>query len=346
MGSVFIFENKKLLENIETEGALVGWLQKQDIKFNRIDLYGSKEIGTLLSYSDNNDSTPRCRPFNSMEFNGDIIIKRGINEQGKKIAVDEIAWYKHVKELGFENIPEIFEYEPLKMKRVQGKNIFEYDCLTQTQKREILRKLITALKELHNLEPLQPVNLDDVEDNYLTKTALVNEVLSLPNLTMTIENNDIISLLGKFSTSELQDSFWYREIGIFIVDPDDESKEILYAYGNRNDKAEFITPHVNNYQILKEIECKISVGESSNVKIFINNKNTLNTFDFTSADWQYNTALEVYTLNTGQMGVGVNIFRKSENGMVTTEFVDIVINSAGVITLQATTAFDGYLIFA
>ena len=56
------------------------------------------------------------------------------------------------------------------MKRVQGKNIFEYDCLTQTQKREILRKLITALKELHNLEPLQPVNLDDVEDNYLTKT--------------------------------------------------------------------------------------------------------------------------------------------------------------------------------
>lgn len=170
VAGLFIFENKKLLENIETEGALVGWLQKQDIKFNRLDLYGSKEIGTLLSYSDNNDSTPRCRPFNSMEFNGDIIIKRGINEQGQKIAVDEIAWYKHVKELGFENIPEIFEYEPLKMKRVQGKNIFEYDCLTQTQKREILRKLITALKELHNLEPLQPVNLDDVEDNYLTKT--------------------------------------------------------------------------------------------------------------------------------------------------------------------------------
>ena len=91
VAGLFIFENKKLLENIETEGALVGWLQKQDIKFNRLDLYGSKEIGTLLSYSDNNDSTPRCRPFNSMEFNGDIIIKRGINEQGKKIAVDEIA---------------------------------------------------------------------------------------------------------------------------------------------------------------------------------------------------------------------------------------------------------------
>ena len=183
-------------------------------------------------------------------------------------------------------------------------------------------------------------------DNYITKTALINEVLSVDITSVTVENSDIVSLLGKFSTSELESSFWYRELGIYVIDPDDETKEILYAYGNRNDKAEFITPHVDNYQILKEIECKISVGESSNVKIFINNKNTLNTFDFTSADWEYNTALEAYTLYTGQMGIGVNIFRKSENGMVTTEFVDIAINSAGVITLQATSAFDGYLIFA
>ncbi len=98
------------------------------------------------------------------------IIKRGINEQGKKIAVDEVSWYKHVRELGYENIPEIFDYEPLTMKKVQGKNIFEYDCLTKSQKREILRKLIEALKTLHNLEPAQSVNIKDVEDNFLNKT--------------------------------------------------------------------------------------------------------------------------------------------------------------------------------
>ncbi len=170
VAGLFIFESKKYLENIAEEGALVGWLEKQNIKFDRLNLYGSKEIGTLLSYSDNNDSTPRCRPFNSMEFDGDVIVKRGINEQGKKIAVDEIAWYKHVKELGYKNIPEIFEYEPLTMKRVQGKNIYEYDCLTRSQKREILRKLIEALKELHNLEEKQPINIVDVEDNFLNKT--------------------------------------------------------------------------------------------------------------------------------------------------------------------------------
>lgn len=170
VAGLFIFENKKLLENIPEEGALVGWLQTQNINFKRLDLYGSKEIGTLLSYSDNNDSTPRCRPFNSMEFNGDIVVKRGINEQGKKIAVDEINWYKKVKELGYEYIPEIYEYEPLTMKKVQGKNIYEYDCLTRSQKEEILKNIIEALETLHNLLPSIPANREDCIENYITKT--------------------------------------------------------------------------------------------------------------------------------------------------------------------------------
>ena len=116
-----IFKNKSYLKNIADEGALVGWLQKQNIHFKTLSLTGSKEIGTLLSYADNNDDAPKCRPFNSLEFSGDIIIKRGISEQGRKIAVDEINWYKHIKQAGYDNIPEIYEYEPLTMKRVAGK---------------------------------------------------------------------------------------------------------------------------------------------------------------------------------------------------------------------------------
>ena len=170
VAGLFIFKDKSYLKDIPEEGALVVWLQSQNIPFKPLELSGSKEIGTLLSYADNNDNAPRCRPFNSMEFNGDIIVKRGINEQGKKIALDEIGWYKHVKQLGYNNIPEIFEYEPLTMKRVAGKNIFEYDCLTKSQKREVLKKLIEALENLHSLEPARPVQIDDVEENYINKT--------------------------------------------------------------------------------------------------------------------------------------------------------------------------------
>lgn len=170
VAGLFIFENKKPLKNIAEEGPFVGWLQNQSISFKRLDLYGSKEIGTMLSYADNTNDMPRCRPFNSLESQGDLLIKRGITEQGKKIAKDEVAWYKHVKNLGFENIPDICHYEPLTMKRVKGKNIFEYDCFTKAQKKTILTELISALKKLHDLELAQPVNLQDVEDNFLNKT--------------------------------------------------------------------------------------------------------------------------------------------------------------------------------
>lgn len=170
VAGLFIFENKKCLENIAEEGAFVGWLSTQHITFKRLNLYGSKEIGTLLSYSDNNDSTPRCRPFNSIEFKNDLVIKRGITEQGKKIALDEINWYQKIKELHFEFIPEIYEYEPLIMKKVQGKNIYEYDCLTKSQKKDILKNIVIALEKLHNLVPPIPAVKDDCLDNYIIKT--------------------------------------------------------------------------------------------------------------------------------------------------------------------------------
>ena len=195
VAGLFIFENKKYLENVPEEGAFVNWLQTQNMSFKRLDLYGSKEIGTLLSYSDNNDNTKPCRPFNSMEFDGDIVIKRGINEQGRKIAIDEIAWYKHVKTLDYKNIPELYDYEPLKMKRVQGKNIWEYDCLTRSQKCEILKEIIHALNDLHNLEEPKPANLEDVQENYFNKTF--DRLSKVKNL-IPFAQNEFIKINGQY----------------------------------------------------------------------------------------------------------------------------------------------------
>lgn len=170
VAGLFVFENKKCLKGIPEDGALVGWLQTQDIKFKELPLYGTKEIGTMIAYSENNEQSRRWRPFNTMKFEGDIVIKDGINEQGKKIAIDERAWYKFVKEKGYEFIPEIYEYEPLKMKRVQGQNIYDYDCLTVSQKKEILKNIIEALEKLHNLVPAIPADDEDTRINYITKT--------------------------------------------------------------------------------------------------------------------------------------------------------------------------------
>ena len=123
----FMFENKALLEDIAEEGALVGWLANKNIEFLELSLSGTKEIGTMIAFDENNYQLRRWRPFNHMIFDGDFVIKDGINEQGKKIAIDERAWYRFVKSKGYEFIPEIYEYEPLKMRRVQGQNIYDYD---------------------------------------------------------------------------------------------------------------------------------------------------------------------------------------------------------------------------
>lgn len=195
VAGLFIFENKSFLKDISDTGAFVGWLSKQNIDFNRLNLIGSKEIGTLVAYSENNNSTSRCRPFNSIEFNHDIVVKRGIDEQGVKIAIDEIAWYKHVKNLGFDNIPEIFDYNPLVMKKVEGKNIYEYDCLTMSQKKEMLEKLIQSLHNLHGLEESKSVNFDDVKSNYLTKTF---ERLSKIEELVPFARDEFIKINGRY----------------------------------------------------------------------------------------------------------------------------------------------------
>lgn len=185
IAGLFLFENKKYLADMPDEGAFVGWLKNQNITFNELPLFGTKEVGTMLAYDEICSNAPICRPFNKITSDGDVITKIGINEQGRKIAIDEVAWYKHVKKLGYNNIPEIYKYHPLTMKRVRGKNIYEYDCLTRSQKKEIIEKLVEALRTLHNLEEAQGVNIKDVEDSYINKTfdrlAQVQELIPFAN---------------------------------------------------------------------------------------------------------------------------------------------------------------------
>lgn len=195
VAGLFLFENKQILKNLKTKGNFVEWLKDQNIKFNRINLYGTKEIGTMLSYKDNNNLIFHCRPFNSFEFCDDIVIKRGINEQGRKIAANEVAWYKHIKKLNYKNVPEIYKYRPLKMKRIQGNNIYEYDCLTTFQKQDILKNIIKTLKQLHELEAKQSVDISDVEDTFINKTF--DRLIKIKDI-IPFSDKDSIKINGKY----------------------------------------------------------------------------------------------------------------------------------------------------
>lgn len=165
----FIFKNKNELNEIPSNGALVPWLAEKGVEFESFYLQNVKEVGTIEAF----ESLKRpaiCRPFNEVQLNDETVNKRGIDDQGKKIALDEIAWYKHVSALGFTAIPKIYSYDPLIMQRIKGRNIWQYDCLIKSEKQHVVDSIIHALKELHGLDSAIPANQSDLNDTYIKKT--------------------------------------------------------------------------------------------------------------------------------------------------------------------------------
>ena len=170
VAGLFLFKNKQEIASVPAEGEFVRWLAGRQISFEPLSMYGGLEIGTMLAYFQNELNKPKCRPFNKMEFKSDIVLKYPLDELGTKLAADETDWYKKVTELGYENIPKIYGYDPLVMEKIKGDNVFQYAFLTKGFKRALLTRIVEALKKLHVLVPAVVANIDDCENNYVTKT--------------------------------------------------------------------------------------------------------------------------------------------------------------------------------
>ncbi len=163
----FIFKNKSYLKDVPVEGEFVKWLQRKEFKFEEQSLYRTHEYGLYSEW----EKLPKtkCRPFNSMEIKGDKIYKTPIDDQGRKLAVREVNWYKKLQGMHFDNIPEIYSYEPLCMERIDGRNIYEYGQLPIEKKKEILKQIVDCLKGVHELEAI-PSDEASYRNAYLDKT--------------------------------------------------------------------------------------------------------------------------------------------------------------------------------
>lgn len=169
VAGLFIFKDKSYLRDVPQSGELVRWMKETDSHYLELGLAGTKEFGLLSEY--NQLEKEKCRPFNRLTFEGEILIKEGIDEQGKKLALSESKWYRHAIEKGVKNIPEIYDTNPIKMERIHGKNIYEYNALTYEEKSAILRKLTDALKSLHNIEHVS-ADTFSIKEAYYNKTMV------------------------------------------------------------------------------------------------------------------------------------------------------------------------------
>lgn len=166
VAGLFIFPDKAALADVPESGELVRWMHESGKRFSRIGLAGAREYGLLSEYK--MLAQEKCRPFNSMTFDGDIVIKEGIDEQGKKLAKIECDWYDMALSRNVTMIPKIYGTNPLRMERIDGENIYE-STLSYTEKKRVLRKLVDALKSLHDIErvPADPFSLQEA---YYNKT--------------------------------------------------------------------------------------------------------------------------------------------------------------------------------
>lgn len=163
----FIFQNKSYLSDVPLEGEFVRWLQSKGYKFEEQGLYKTHEYGLIEEW--NKLQTSRCRPFNSVKVEGNKFYKVALDEQGRKLAVREVNWYKMLKNVHFENIPTIYQYDPLCMEYIKGKNIYEYTDIPAVEKRKILEQIINCLEQVHQLGEV-PVDKDSYRVAYLDKT--------------------------------------------------------------------------------------------------------------------------------------------------------------------------------
>ncbi len=195
----FLFPGKERMSGVPRSGELVRWMQGEKMQFETLSLAGTREYGLLSEYE--KLKREKCRPFNKMTIEGDVVVKEGITEQGKKLAQRECAWYEQAKNLGITALPAIYGTNPLKMEYIRGKNI--YECgMDFEQKKRILHILVESLKKLHESSRKR-------SDSFSRKEAYFNKTFDridrIRNLVPFADQERII-VNGK----ECRNVFYYR----------------------------------------------------------------------------------------------------------------------------------------
>lgn len=183
----FLFTDKSKLQDTPSDGELVRWMQSERMQFREISLAGTREFGLLEEYR--RLERVKCRPFNRIVLEGDVLVKEALDNQGRALAKRECAWYDKAVDLmacrmGNDALPErkgcpdqgslqsflpaIYSRNPLKMEYIRGKNLYECN-LDREGKRRVLQKLVAALDAIHGLGHV-PADPFSMKEAYYRKT--------------------------------------------------------------------------------------------------------------------------------------------------------------------------------
>lgn len=103
---------------------------------------------------------------------------------------------------------------------------------------------------------------------------LVNPLFDVPILSVESDSVAHATVKGAFSNADLDTGFYYREIGLYAINPVTKAEE-LFCYGNAGDDAEWINAVGESSLIEKEIHMVTLIGNATTVTANFDEKATV-----------------------------------------------------------------------
>ena len=100
-------------------------------------------------------------------------------------------------------------------------------------------------------------------------TGLVNPLLTVELSKMEV-GQEYVTLTAAFTNGTVVSGFHITEAGFYAKDPDDETKELLYALGNEDESTADYVPNNANRILEMEFNAMLFVGDAENVAAAIN----------------------------------------------------------------------------
>ncbi len=101
-------------------------------------------------------------------------------------------------------------------------------------------------------------------------TEMSNVLLTIPITEISrSEGSEFVRLKGYFSNADIVERFRVTETGVFIQNPSDHSREILFAYSHVESEEAILIPSVEDYTFETTDSVLVYVGETQNITAII-----------------------------------------------------------------------------
>lgn len=144
--------------------------------------------------------------------------------------------------------------------------------------------------------------------------GLANPIITV-ELSKIVVGTEYVTLTAQFSNSSITSGFHITEAGFFATDPDDSTKEILYALGNEDESSADYVPDKGNRILEMQFDALIFIGDAENVSAAISSSLVYASKD--EFDGHTNDKTNPHAVTKTQVGLG-NVPNVSTNDQTPT----------------------------